>query len=212
MKILDIPQSGKRGLNVSQDGAFGQISRTLAIPANPRTPRADERPCHPQPRGRRLAGSRGSPTGRLDGRGQGSQEQHPPGPEWPPQRLPVVHQDQLHPGPVRPGAGGRAAGATAVPRPGARRTWSSPTPVARSRSSSPARPARARTPSSAPPRRSARAVRPAATSGSWAPARPPCWAPRTSRASTRPATARRRSARRCTSRSTSSLTGGKACP
>ena len=37
MKILDIPQSGKRGLNVSQKGAFGQISRTLAIPANPRT-------------------------------------------------------------------------------------------------------------------------------------------------------------------------------
>ena len=39
MKILDIPQSGKRGLNVSQNGAFGQISRALAIPANPRTPR-----------------------------------------------------------------------------------------------------------------------------------------------------------------------------
>jgi hypothetical protein len=37
MKILDIPQSGKRGLNVSQAGRFGQISRTLAIPANPRT-------------------------------------------------------------------------------------------------------------------------------------------------------------------------------
>ena len=37
MKILDIPQSGKRGLNVSQSGQFGQISRTLAIPANPRT-------------------------------------------------------------------------------------------------------------------------------------------------------------------------------
>jgi hypothetical protein len=37
MKILDIPQSGKRGLNVSQNGAFGQISRTLAIPSNPRT-------------------------------------------------------------------------------------------------------------------------------------------------------------------------------
>jgi hypothetical protein len=37
MKILDIPQSGKRGLNVSQKGAFGQISRTLAIPENPRT-------------------------------------------------------------------------------------------------------------------------------------------------------------------------------
>ena len=37
MKILDIPQSGKRGLNVSQAGQFGQISRTLAIPANPRT-------------------------------------------------------------------------------------------------------------------------------------------------------------------------------
>ncbi len=38
MKILDIPQSGKRGLNVSQAGQFGQISRALAIPANPRTP------------------------------------------------------------------------------------------------------------------------------------------------------------------------------
>jgi hypothetical protein len=38
MKILDIPQSGKRGLNVSQAGQFGQISRTLAIPSNPRTP------------------------------------------------------------------------------------------------------------------------------------------------------------------------------
>jgi len=37
MKILDIPQSGKRGLNVSQAGQFGQVSRTLAIPANPRT-------------------------------------------------------------------------------------------------------------------------------------------------------------------------------
>jgi hypothetical protein len=37
MKILDIPQSGKRGLNVSQAGQFGQISRTLAIPTNPRT-------------------------------------------------------------------------------------------------------------------------------------------------------------------------------
>jgi hypothetical protein len=36
MKILDIPQSGKRGLNVSQSGQFGQISRALAIPANPR--------------------------------------------------------------------------------------------------------------------------------------------------------------------------------
>jgi hypothetical protein len=38
MKILDIPQSGKRGLNVSQAGQYGQMSRTLAIPANPRTP------------------------------------------------------------------------------------------------------------------------------------------------------------------------------
>ena len=37
MKILDIPQSGRRGLNVSQNGAFGQISRALAIPANPRS-------------------------------------------------------------------------------------------------------------------------------------------------------------------------------
>ncbi len=38
MKILDIPQSGKRGLTVSQQGAFGQVSRALAIPENPRTP------------------------------------------------------------------------------------------------------------------------------------------------------------------------------
>jgi len=38
MKILDIAQSGKRGLNVSQKGQFGQISRTLAIPENPRSP------------------------------------------------------------------------------------------------------------------------------------------------------------------------------
>jgi hypothetical protein len=37
MKILDIPQCGKRGLNVSQDGAFGQISRALVRVANPRT-------------------------------------------------------------------------------------------------------------------------------------------------------------------------------
>ena len=37
MKILDIPQSGKRGLYVSQNGRYGQISRILAIPANPRT-------------------------------------------------------------------------------------------------------------------------------------------------------------------------------
>jgi hypothetical protein len=29
MIILEIPQSGKRGLNVSQAGRFGQISRAL---------------------------------------------------------------------------------------------------------------------------------------------------------------------------------------
>jgi hypothetical protein len=37
MKILDIPQSGKRGLTVSQNGRYGQISRALVIPANPQT-------------------------------------------------------------------------------------------------------------------------------------------------------------------------------
>jgi hypothetical protein len=37
MKILDIPQSGKRGLTVSQGGRNGQISRALVIPTNPRT-------------------------------------------------------------------------------------------------------------------------------------------------------------------------------
>jgi hypothetical protein len=38
MKILDIPQSGKRGLTVSMKSAFGLVSRIAAIPANPRTP------------------------------------------------------------------------------------------------------------------------------------------------------------------------------
>jgi hypothetical protein len=37
MKILDIPQSGKRGITVSQGGRYGQISRALVIPTNPRT-------------------------------------------------------------------------------------------------------------------------------------------------------------------------------
>jgi hypothetical protein len=37
MKILDIPQSGKRGTTVSQGGRCGQISRALVIPTNPRT-------------------------------------------------------------------------------------------------------------------------------------------------------------------------------
>jgi hypothetical protein len=37
MKILDIPQSGKRGLNVSMKSPFGQVSRTVAIPSNPRS-------------------------------------------------------------------------------------------------------------------------------------------------------------------------------
>ena len=38
MKILDIPQSGKRGLTVSQRSRYGLISRALVIPSNPRTP------------------------------------------------------------------------------------------------------------------------------------------------------------------------------
>jgi hypothetical protein len=37
MKVLDIPQSGKRGLNVSQNGRNGLVSRALVIPANPQT-------------------------------------------------------------------------------------------------------------------------------------------------------------------------------
>ena len=37
MKILDIPQSGKRGLYVSQKSRNGQISRALVIPTNPET-------------------------------------------------------------------------------------------------------------------------------------------------------------------------------
>ena len=37
MKILDIPQSGKRGPNVSLGGRFGQTSREMVIPTDPRT-------------------------------------------------------------------------------------------------------------------------------------------------------------------------------
>jgi len=37
MKILDIPQSGRRGLYVSLGGRYGQISRIFTIPRNPRT-------------------------------------------------------------------------------------------------------------------------------------------------------------------------------
>jgi hypothetical protein len=36
-KILDIPQSGKKGLDVSMNGRNGQVRRTLVIPTNPRT-------------------------------------------------------------------------------------------------------------------------------------------------------------------------------
>jgi hypothetical protein len=32
MKILDIPQSGKRGLTVSMPGRYGQVSRALVVP------------------------------------------------------------------------------------------------------------------------------------------------------------------------------------
>src|ERR1019366_7603400 len=55
-------------------------------------------------------------------------------------------------------------------------------------------------------------VRPARTSGSSVCALLPCRVPPTSPTCTRPGSARRRSARRCTSASTSSLTGGKTCP
>jgi hypothetical protein len=37
MKILDIPQAGKRGLNVSMGGRYGLVSRALVVPTNPRT-------------------------------------------------------------------------------------------------------------------------------------------------------------------------------
>ena len=36
MKILDIPQTGKKGLDVSMGGRYGQVRRTLVIPTNPR--------------------------------------------------------------------------------------------------------------------------------------------------------------------------------
>jgi hypothetical protein len=39
MRILDIPQSGKKGLDVSMNGRYGQVRRTLVIPTNPRTAR-----------------------------------------------------------------------------------------------------------------------------------------------------------------------------
>jgi hypothetical protein len=38
MKILDIPQSGKRGLYVSMGGRYGLVSRAFVYPANPQSP------------------------------------------------------------------------------------------------------------------------------------------------------------------------------
>ena len=38
MKILDIPQSGKRGQYVSLGGRYGQVSRIVAVATNPETP------------------------------------------------------------------------------------------------------------------------------------------------------------------------------
>ena len=38
MKILDIPQSGKRGQYVSMGGRYGQVSRIVAKTSNPETP------------------------------------------------------------------------------------------------------------------------------------------------------------------------------
>jgi hypothetical protein len=77
MKILDIPQSGKRGLNVSQAGQFGQISRTLAIPANPRTLAQ----MSVRDNLSRVAGAHRTPTGRVDGGSHRGQEHQPPGSE-----------------------------------------------------------------------------------------------------------------------------------
>ena len=37
MKILDIPETGKLGLQVSMPGRYGQVRRILAIPSNPQT-------------------------------------------------------------------------------------------------------------------------------------------------------------------------------
>jgi hypothetical protein len=37
MKIQDIPQSGKLGIQVSMPGRYGQVRRILAIPSNPQT-------------------------------------------------------------------------------------------------------------------------------------------------------------------------------
>jgi hypothetical protein len=37
MKILDIPQSGKRGQNISMGGRYGQVSRSVAVAENPAT-------------------------------------------------------------------------------------------------------------------------------------------------------------------------------
>jgi hypothetical protein len=37
MKVLDVPSTGKRGVVVGQGGRYGQVSRILAIPTNPRS-------------------------------------------------------------------------------------------------------------------------------------------------------------------------------
>ena len=212
MKILDIPQSGKRGLNVSQAGQFGQISRTLAIPANPRTPSqmgvrtilsrvaASWRSLEETQRAAWMAAAKEAKSntrlgqnGNLSGFLLFAKINC---------TLAQFGQDQVVAPPAQPQFPDLAPQNLVI---------ANTAGVITLKLTCPGDPGR-RTPSSAPPRRSARAARPVTTSASSAPARPPRPVPPTSRASTRRAMARRRWPRRCTSGSTSSLTGGRACP
>jgi hypothetical protein len=66
MKTFDIPQAGKRGITVSQGGRYAQISRTLSIPTNLRTPAQVNVRTIFSTQASRLGQPHGSPARRLE--------------------------------------------------------------------------------------------------------------------------------------------------
>ena len=76
MKILDIPQSGKRGQYISLDSRYGQVNRIVSVAKNPETPS--------QMTIRRILTKVSGPP---------DQDPHAAQPEWSADRRPVVQQD-----------------------------------------------------------------------------------------------------------------------
>ena len=196
MKILDIPQSGKRGLNVSQAGQFGQISRALAIPANPRTASqmavrgilskvaAGWRALQEAQRAAWMAAAKeAKSTSRLGQNGTLSGFLLFTKINC---TLAQFGQDQVEAPPAHPQFDDLAPQESGYHQ----QQWRG-----RAEADLPDQ-SRHRTPLCAAPRRSARAARPMAASGSWACVRPRRRVPPTSRAYTPPGMACRRSAQK----------------